>query len=218
MKLKINSIEINETDTVELIGITIDNTLTFNEHINNLCRKASYKLYPLRRIRTSLSQDQAKLLHNAFINSQFNYARIIRMFYRKNQYLKIQKIHHKAPKVVFNSYGGYDELLQMSNEITIHQKHLHALICEVFKSFDSNPEFMWSYFTFKNITYNIRNGPLLKLPNAKSTYYGINSVHFRACLLWNGLPQSVKYSESILELKRKLKELGNVDCSCILCR
>ena len=218
MKLKINSIEINETDTVELIGITIDNTLTFNEHINNLCRKASYKLYPLRRIRTSLSQDQAKLLHNAFINSQFNYARIIRMFYRKNQYLKIQKIHHKAPKVVFNSYGGYDELLQMSNEITIHQKHLHALICEVFKSFDSNPEFMWSYFTFKNITYNIRNGPLLKLPNAKSTYYGINSVHFRACLLWNGLPQSVKHSESILELKRKLKELGNVDCSCILCR
>ena len=93
----------------------------------------------------------------------------------------------------------YDELLQMNNEITIHQKHLHALICEVFKSSsNSDPDFMWSCFTFKNITYNIRNGVLLKLPNAKSTYYSINSVHFRACLLWNGLPQSVKYSESIL--------------------
>ena len=74
---------------------------------------------------------------------------------------------------------------------------------------------MWPYFTFKNITYNIRNGRLLKLPKAKSTYYGINSIHFRACLLWNGLPQSVKHSESILELKN---ELENVDCSCILCR
>ena len=114
-----------------------------------------------------------------------------------------------------NSDNGYDELLQMSNEITIHQKHLHALTCEVFKSLNnSNPEFMWSYFTFKKITYNIRNGPLLKLPNAKSTYYGITSVHFRACLLWNGLP----HSESILELKRKLKELENFNCSCILCR
>ena len=66
--------------------------------------------------------------------------------------------------------------------------------------------------------YNTRNGPLLKLPDGKPTYYSINFVHFRACLLWNGLPQSVKYSESILELKRKLKELGNVDCSSILCR
>ena len=26
----------------------------------------------------------------------------------------------------------YDELLQMNNEITIHQKHLHALICDMF--------------------------------------------------------------------------------------
>ena len=106
----------------------------------------------------------------------------------------------------------------MSNEITIHLKHLHALICKVFKSLNnSNPELIWPYFTFKNITDNIRNGPLLKPPNAKSMYYGINPLHFRACLLWNGLVQSVKHSESILELKRKLKELKNVDCSCILC-
>ena len=35
---------------------------------------------------------------------------------------------------------------------------------------------MWSYFTFKNIIYNIRNGPLLKLPDAKSTNHGINSI------------------------------------------
>ena len=48
--------------------------------------------------------------------------------------------------------------------------------------------------------------------------YGINSVLFRACLLWNSLPQSVKYSESIAELKTKMKNLGNIDCSCILCR
>ena len=164
VKLIINSIVINESNAVELLGITIDNILTFNEHINNLCRNASYKLYALRRIRKYLTQDQAKLLYNAFINSQFNYAPIIWMLCRKNQ--KIQKIHHKALKVVFNSDNGYDELLQMSNEITIHQKHLHALICEVFKSLNnSNPEFMWSYFTFKNITYDIRNGPLLKLPN-----------------------------------------------------
>ena len=116
------------------------------------------------------------------------------MFCRKNQYLKIiQKIHHKALKVVFNNDDGYDELLQMKNKITIHKEQLHALICEVFKRLNyPNPEFMWSYFTFKNITDNIRNGPLLTLPDVKSTYYGINSFHSRASLLWNGLPQSVK--------------------------
>ena len=120
---------INKSNAVELLGITIDSILTFNEHISNLCSNASYKLYALRRIRKYVTQDQAKLLYNAFINSQFSHVPIIWMFCRKNQYLKIYKIHHTALKVVFNSNNGYDELLQMSNQITIHQRYLHALIC-----------------------------------------------------------------------------------------
>ena len=56
---------------------------------------ASYKLYALRRIRKYLTEDQAKLFCNAFMKSQFNYAQIIWKFFRKNQYLKIQKIHRK---------------------------------------------------------------------------------------------------------------------------
>ena len=83
---------------MELLGITIDNMPTFNEHINNLCRNASYALYALRRIRKYLTQDQAKLLYNAFIISQFNYAPIIWMFCRKSQYFKIHNFHHKIFK------------------------------------------------------------------------------------------------------------------------
>ena len=192
--------------------------LKIYEHIDNLCRTANYKLHALRRIRKYLSLEKAKLLCNAFINSQFNYAPLVWMFCRKKQYLKIQKIHHKALKVVYNSNKNYDELLRNNNEVSIHQSHFRALICKVFKSLNNlNPEFMWSYFVFKNITYNIRKGPLLRLPAAKSTSYGINSVLFRACLLWKSLPQSIKYNESIVEFK-KMKDLGNIDCSCILCR
>ena len=64
----------------------------------------------LRRIRKYLSSEKAKLLFNAFINSQFNYAALVWMFCRKQQYLKIQKIHHKALKVVYNSNKNYNEL------------------------------------------------------------------------------------------------------------
>ena len=128
----------------------MNNLLTFNEHIDNLCRTANYKLHALRTIR---KLEKAKLLCNAFINSQFNYAPLVWMFCRKKQYLKIQKIHHKALKVVYNSNKNYDELLRDNNEFSIHQRHLRALICEVFKSLNNlNPEFMWSYFVFKNIT------------------------------------------------------------------
>ena len=74
VKLIINSTEIEESKKVVLLGIITDNLLTFNEHIDNLCRTANYKLHALRRIRKYLSLEKAKLLCNAFINSQFNYA------------------------------------------------------------------------------------------------------------------------------------------------
>ena len=80
-----NSTEIEESKKVVLLSITIDNLLTFNNHINNLCRTANYKQHALRRIRKYLSLDKAELLCNAFINSQFNYAPLVWMFCRKNQ-------------------------------------------------------------------------------------------------------------------------------------
>ena len=39
---KINSIKVEASDDVLLLGITIDKKFTFNQHIENLCRKAQY--------------------------------------------------------------------------------------------------------------------------------------------------------------------------------
>ena len=64
--------------------------------------------------------------------------------------------------------------------------------------------------------YNV--DPLLRLPAAKSIFYGINSELFRAYPHWKSFLKSFKYSEPILGLKMKMKDLGNTDCFCILCR
>ena len=69
--------EIGKSQEIVLLGITIDGKLSFKTHIENICRKAQYKLYALQRIRKYLSIDKAKKLCNAFINSQFYYAPLI---------------------------------------------------------------------------------------------------------------------------------------------
>ena len=112
-----------ESRKVVLLCITTDNLLISNDHIDNLCRTANYKLYALHRIRKYLSLEKAKLLYNAFTNSQFSYAPLVWMFCRKKQYLKIQKIHRKALKVVYNSNKNYDDLLRNNNEVSIRHSH-----------------------------------------------------------------------------------------------
>ena len=79
---------------MELLGLTIDKELNFSKHTDILCRNAQDKLHALRRIRTYLSLEKPKMLGNAFIDRQFNYALLIWMLCRKGLYLKMQKIHH----------------------------------------------------------------------------------------------------------------------------
>ena len=78
--LNVNGKIIPCSNEVKLLGITFDNQLNFKKHIEELCKKASYKLHALRRIRGYLTVEKEKILANAFIDSQFNYAPLIWMF------------------------------------------------------------------------------------------------------------------------------------------
>ena len=78
--------------------VITDKSLNFQKHIDNLVGKTQYKLYALRCIRKVFKVEKAKKLGNAFIDSQFNYAPLIRMVCRKTFYSKIEK---KTLKVIY---------------------------------------------------------------------------------------------------------------------
>ena len=89
------------------------------------------------------SIEKAKILGNAFIDSQLNDAPLIWMFCRKTLYSEIEKIHDRTLKVVYGIDDFYNNLLLSSNSISIHQRHLRFLVTEIFKSISQiNPKFM----------------------------------------------------------------------------
>ena len=101
--LNINQMKIEESQKEVLLGLTIDNRLTFKDHVDMLCSTVNYELHALRRTRKYLSLDKAKLLYNAFINSQFIFSSVIWMFCRKKVYLKIE-IQYKALIIIVVNY------------------------------------------------------------------------------------------------------------------
>ena len=135
------------------------------------------------------------------------------MFCREQDYLEVEKIHYKAFKTVYNSNECYGELLIRNSEVSIHQKQLRTLATEIYKSLtEVNPDFMKNYFSIKEIPYSLKNGSVLKIPSTRSTYCGTNSIHFRACLSRNKLPNTLKESQSLPKFKYKIKTIGKIDC------
>ena len=68
-----------------------------------------------------ISLEKAKMLGNAFIDTQLNYAPLIWMFCKKRLYFKMQKIHHKTLNLTYQSNKSYEELLELSETVSIHQ-------------------------------------------------------------------------------------------------
>ena len=54
------------------------------------------------------------------------------MFAGKTLINKICKIHHRTLQVVYDDFNkSYDELLELNNDLSIHQRHLRYLAIEV---------------------------------------------------------------------------------------
>ena len=212
--------EIPVQTEVKLLGIILDNKLSFSSHIKDLCNKANNKLSCLFRLRKQLSTEQTRTLINSYVLSYFLYCPLIWMFCNKTKYGRIQKVHKRALRLLYFDFSSsYTELLLKEDTITIHNKHLLILMTETYKSINRlNPEIMWNVFETVNIPYNLRNGLILKLPSSKTSTFGLYSLTFRAALLWNSIPDYIKNSSSISQFKTLLKNWNNLKCSCKICR
>ena len=80
------------------------------------------------------------------------------MFASKCSIDKILKIHKRTLQIVYDVYDeSYENLLNRSGDILIHQKHLPYLAIEVYKSLAKlNTGFIWNFFERNHTPYNLR--------------------------------------------------------------
>ena len=72
--------ELKSSELETVLGIEIDQKLTFNCHVKTLCSKAAKKLSVLQRIANIIDEEKRNLLFNAIIKSRFSYCPLVWMF------------------------------------------------------------------------------------------------------------------------------------------
>ena len=84
VNINIDGFIIKNSNQEKLLGIHIDNKLTFEKHIETICRKASHKLSALSRIIPYMDNQKAKILMKTFFLSQFNYCPLVWMCHSRS--------------------------------------------------------------------------------------------------------------------------------------
>ena len=217
LTLPIGNLNISACNTVKLLGVTIDNDLTFYPHIKDLCNKVSQKTRALMRIRSDLSHEKANSLFNAYILSHFNYCPLVWMYCDKKSHDLLANTHFRALKVKENLFSlTYSELLLKSNSKSIHERNLTFLVAEVYKSLHHlGPCISWDIFKPVIHPHDLRRGTSVNTsrPNKK---IGVNSFDFRAGMAWNHIPGTVKQAPDLKSFLNDISRL-QIYCKCTYC-
>ena len=209
---------ISNSKCEKLLGIHIDNKLTFEHQVRSLCKKDSQKLNVFARIACSLKFDQRKLLLNAFITSQFSYAPVVWMFHNRKLNNHINRIYERALKIVYQDHNStFEELLAKDGSFKFHDNNLQRLLLEIFKvKIKLAPEIMNEVFHIIESPYPLRNELRFKSRNIRFVRYGTETAAFFGSKIWRYMPSELKESTSLNEFRSKIKTWKPENCPCKL--
>ena len=96
ISLCIDDITLKPEPHVKILGVFLDDKLSFNQHVSISCTKAARQLNALARISRYLNISLRSLLYNRFVRSNFNYCPMVWNFCGQTNNNKFEKIQEQA--------------------------------------------------------------------------------------------------------------------------
>ena len=158
---------------------------------------------------------------NSFFRSQFNYCPLIWMFHSRTKYWKINRLHERCLRIMYNDkQSSFIKLLEKDDSVSIHQRNLHFLAIEMFKvSNGLSPVLMNDIFKLRDEqTYNLRKLSQFYRPKVNSVYNGTESVSFLGLIIWDLVPNELKDIGNLAAFKKAIKKWSPEKSPCRLCK
>ena len=207
VSVKLDNIEIENSNCERLPGVKIDSKLNFKEHLDGTIKKASRKINALSRIAPYMNIAKRRLLVNTFFASQFNYCYLVWMCYDRSVNNKINRLHKRCLRIVYSeSVSSFEELLNTDRSVSVHVKNIKTLAIEMFKvSNKLTVPLMNEIFVKPNNAYNLRKPSEFVRPKVHSIFYGRESISYLGPQIWDMIPVEMKNLTTISTSKGEVK-------------
>ena len=204
--------QISESTSEKVLGIFIDPTLSWSDHISHIIKKVNSLLALLKRIKKYLNHKARILFYNAYVLPHLDYCCSIWGNCSKFLIETLLKVQKRAARIILDENDirkPSGELFQQSGIVPIYKRIQYHKALLVYKSKSGlAPEYLSKAIvpTNSNQSYNTRfsSQDNLILPKPNTELYK-SSFSYSGPKLWNSLTSEIKKSNSICEFKHLYK-------------
>ena len=143
------------------------------------------------------------------------------MFWSRSMDRRINHLHERALRLVYNDYvTTFEKLLEKDGSIKIHYRCIHNVAIEMFKVRKNlSPSFMSEILVFSDNSKSLKCDDKFVRPHIISVKYGESSLRSFGPIVWNEmLPKKLKQCEDLDEFKLAIKSWVPKNCRCRLCK
>lgn len=222
LDVEIDGVRIKQVEDLKLVGVVIDQDLTFSQHISTSSKKASMRVGVLMRLRKLIPVEAKLQIFKTAILPYLTYCGLSWHFSKKSDSNKLERINERGLRAVYCDWNSpYSELLIRAKLTTLYNRRLQDIAIFMYKAkYNQLPQNVLELFCHSRDNYNLRNSDFF-LPRVKTTTYGKHSLRFFGPYLWTKLQSSIRNSTSLSSFKNTIRKmdlsvLSNSD-SCVNC-
>ena len=220
--IHINGTFLENCEYTKLLGLYIDSNLTWNKHVDFLCKKLSKKLGILYRYSKILPKYTLHIIYNTLIQPDIDYAISLWGHCAILYFNKIQRLQNRCGRIICNNFDWSVSSNILLNELgimTLKVRKDYFIGMLMFKTLhDSGLSYLLPQLKFTNEYHNyntraannnllVQNKPNCELFKTCMQYYGSQ--------LWNSLPPHLKTIDDVNQFKHDYKQHLHILCSSI---
>jgi hypothetical protein len=176
---------INNNSSTNFLGLTLDSTLSWKTHIDQLSSKLNSACYLIRSLKSVISTKNLRTIYFSYVHSIIVYGII---FWGNSPYSNnIFKLQKRAIRIIMNAGNRVScrELFKKLNILPLHSQYILSLLLFVVKNVDE--------FTSNSDvhTINTQHRSDLHPPSIKLTKYQ-KGVYYSVIKIFNYLPRNIK--------------------------
>ena len=197
--------------TVRYLGVTIDQTLSLEQHISNVSRMCYYEIRRISSIRPFLNQQAAASLMSALVLSRLDFCNSLLAGLTQLQTDKLQRVQNHAARVVTRKRmrDHVTPLLRDLHWLPVRSRCHYKIATLAYRHFEKTlPKYLCDTLVTRNCPREVRSKSMKRLeppkkPKLKSV--GGRSFSLITPMVWNSLPADLKALPSLPIFKARLK-------------